>query len=41
LADELEAAGYDGLATRLGIEEPTAVVVPDAVEDDPFAEPGF
>jgi Fe-S cluster assembly ATP-binding protein len=41
LADELEAAGYDGLAARLGIEEPTAVVVPDAVEDDPFADPGF
>jgi len=41
LADELEAAGYDGLATRLGIEEPTVVVVPDSVEDDPFADPGF
>jgi Fe-S cluster assembly ATP-binding protein len=41
LADELEAAGYDGLAARLGIEEPTVVVVPDAVEDDPFADPGF
>jgi len=41
LADELEASGYDGLATRLGIEEPAAVVVPDAVEDDPFADPGF
>src|SRR6476469_2775692 len=41
LADELEAAGYDGLATRLGIDEPTAVAVPDAVEDDPFADPGF
>jgi Fe-S cluster assembly ATP-binding protein len=41
LADELEAAGYDGLAARLGIHEPTAVAVSDAVEDDPFADPGF
>jgi Fe-S cluster assembly ATP-binding protein len=40
LAEELEAAGYDGLAARLGIET-TAVVVPDPVEDDPFADPGF
>jgi Fe-S cluster assembly ATP-binding protein len=41
LADELEAAGYDGLASRLGIEGPTTVVVPEATEDDPFADPGF
>jgi Fe-S cluster assembly ATP-binding protein len=41
LADELEAAGYDGLAARLGIETPGAVTVPAAVEDDPFADPGF
>jgi Fe-S cluster assembly ATP-binding protein len=41
LADELEAAGYDGLAQRLGIEAPGAVSVPDASADDPFADPGF
>ena len=41
LADELEAAGYDGLAARLGIETPGAVAVPAAAEDDPFADPGF
>jgi Fe-S cluster assembly ATP-binding protein len=39
LADELEAAGYDGLARRLGIETPGAVPVPATA--DPFADPGF
>ena len=41
LADELEAAGYDGLAARLGIDTPGAITVPAADEDDPFADPGF
>jgi len=41
LADELEAAGYDGLAARLGIETPGAVAVPAPAEADPFADPGF
>ncbi len=41
LADELEAAGYDGLAQRLGIGTPGAVAVPAAAPDDPFADPGF
>jgi len=40
LADELEAAGYDGLAARLGIET-VEVTVPAVAEDDPFADPGF
>ncbi len=39
LADELEVSGYDGLAERLGVEEPTLPAAP--VEDDPFATPGF
>jgi Fe-S cluster assembly ATP-binding protein len=39
LADELESSGYDGLAERLGVEEPT--VAPAAAEADPFADPGF
>jgi Fe-S cluster assembly ATP-binding protein len=41
LADDLEAAGYDGLAVRLGIEAPAPITVPDATGEDPFAEPGF
>ena len=41
LADELEEAGYDGLAARLGLEPPTPVGVPDAATEDPFADPGF
>jgi Fe-S cluster assembly ATP-binding protein len=40
LADELEAAGYDGLAARLGITD-TGVEVPEPVDADPFADPGF
>jgi Fe-S cluster assembly ATP-binding protein len=39
LADELEVSGYDGLAARLGVEEPTLPAAP--VEADPFATPGF
>ncbi len=39
LADELERTGYDGLAERLGIEEPEPVTLPE--QADPFAEPGF
>ncbi len=39
LADELEVSGYDGLAERLGVEEPTLAAAP--VEEDPFATPGF
>jgi Fe-S cluster assembly ATP-binding protein len=41
LADDLEAAGYDGLAARLGIEGPVTVTVPSPETEDPFAEPGF
>jgi Fe-S cluster assembly ATP-binding protein len=40
LADELETVGYDGLASRLGVEEPAAVV-PEPADEDPFADPGF
>jgi Fe-S cluster assembly ATP-binding protein len=38
LADELERVGYEGLAERLGVEEPVAEEPP---EPDPFADPGF
>lgn len=38
LADQLESTGYEGLATKLGVEELT-VRRPEA--PDPFAEPGF
>jgi Fe-S cluster assembly ATP-binding protein len=41
LADTLEDAGYDGLATRLGIEAPEPIAVPVEADEDPFAEPGF
>ena len=43
LADELEAAGYDGLAARLGIEAPgRGRRCPVAIEPTiPFADPGF
>jgi len=41
LADELEVAGYDGLAARLGVEVDGPVTVPAAVDEDPFADPGF
>ncbi len=40
LADELEEHGYEGLAARLGLEEP-AVIAPPEPEADPFADPGF
>jgi Fe-S cluster assembly ATP-binding protein len=39
LADELERTGYEGLAARLGVEEP--ILTPPVVPDDPFADPGF
>ena len=34
-------AGYDGLATRLGIDAPEPITVPVEADEDPFAEPGF
>jgi len=39
LADELERTGYEGLARRLGIDEPATIAAPTEV--DPFADPGF
>jgi Fe-S cluster assembly ATP-binding protein len=36
LAGELEAAGYDGVAARLGVE---TLTVERPVESDPFADP--
>ena len=39
LADELEAAGYEGFAARLGIEVPIVGEAPIAA--DPFATPGL
>ena len=41
LADELEGAGYDGLAERLGIETPEPITVSVERDEDPFADPGF
>lgn len=41
LADELEASGYDGLATRLGLDVPSPITMPRATAADPFADPGF
>jgi Fe-S cluster assembly ATP-binding protein len=41
LADELERTGYEGLAARLGLEDPGPITVPTPAEPDPFADPGF
>lgn len=43
LADELERIGYEGLAQRLGLDEPTTITVPAPGDGDvdPFADPGF
>jgi Fe-S cluster assembly ATP-binding protein len=38
LADQLEAVGYEGLASDLGVDELTIRATPPA---DPFADPGF
>ncbi|HXY95081.1 MAG TPA: Fe-S cluster assembly ATPase SufC [Acidimicrobiia bacterium] len=39
LADRLEAVGYEGLATELGVESPVAEAA--VREPDPFDDPGF
>lgn len=39
LADQLEAAGYEGLAAQLGVDELAIRATP--AKADPFADPGF
>lgn len=38
LADQLEAGGYEGLASKLGVEE---IAIRTTTANDPFADPGF